>query len=226
MNRPLIIAHRGSHDHSTENTLSAFEAAIALKADLIELDVRCTQDRVLVVHHDPAIQNLFIEDLTWLQVQRLKPEVPTLEQAIACCKGRIRLDIEIKEPGYEVEVVQELEQLSVKDFVITSFYLSVIRSVREMSADITLGFLMNQETLISLNEEPLMGKFLQAMKIAFVAPHWLILDSPLLTQHLSDTWPYWVWTVNDSETMQRLCQNPRIQAIITDRIDLAIRLKK
>ena len=52
----LVIAHRGawgpaSPAAAAENTLEAFEAAIALGADMIELDVRRTRDSQLVVFH-------------------------------------------------------------------------------------------------------------------------------------------------------------------------------
>jgi glycerophosphoryl diester phosphodiesterase len=40
MSKPLIIAHRGAAIHALENTIAAFSAAIALQADMIELDVR------------------------------------------------------------------------------------------------------------------------------------------------------------------------------------------
>ena len=49
---PLIIAHRGHVSAAPENTMSAFQGALAAGADGIELDVRLTRDRQLVVFHD------------------------------------------------------------------------------------------------------------------------------------------------------------------------------
>ena len=51
---PLVIAHRGASREAPENTPAAFEAAIALGADAVELDVRRTADGVLVVHHNAS----------------------------------------------------------------------------------------------------------------------------------------------------------------------------
>ena len=50
--RPQIIAHRGASGTAPENTLPAFERAVALGARMIELDVQCTADGAVVVIHD------------------------------------------------------------------------------------------------------------------------------------------------------------------------------
>lgn len=225
---PLIIAHRGGASIARENTIAAFEEAIALQADLIELDVRSTQDGVLIIHHDAAIQQQPIEALTWAEVQQLDPDVPTLAEAIACCKGRIGLDVEIKEPGYEAEVVRQLQQLLLgHEFVITSFYLAVIRAVKESSSlRVSMGFLMEDETLMALAEEEFLGQYLQAMGVEFVAPSWQILDSPVLSKIIPAQMPFWVWTVNDAETMQKLLTNERVEAIVTDQPKLGLQLRE
>ncbi len=224
MKNPLIIAHRGGSSIARENTIAAFEEAIALQADLIELDVRSTQDGVLIIHHDAAIQQQPIEALTWAEVQRLDSDVPTLEEAIACCKGRIGLDVEIKEPGYEVEVVQQLQRhFSGHEFVITSFYLAVIRAVKESSSiRVSTGFLMDHETLLTLAAAEFLGQYLQAIGVDFVAPSWQIVDSPVLNKIIPLQMPFWVWTVNNVETMQKLLKNKRVEAIVTDHPGLGL----
>ena len=49
---PMLIGHRGAPRERPENTLPSFLRALELQADGIELDVHCTSDRVVVVHHD------------------------------------------------------------------------------------------------------------------------------------------------------------------------------
>jgi glycerophosphoryl diester phosphodiesterase len=227
MTNPLIIAHRGGSSLARENTIAAFEEAIALHADWVELDVRSTQDGVLIVHHDPVIQDQPIKFLTWAEVQELDAEVPTLEAAIACCKGRIRMDVEIKKPENEAAVVQLLqEHLAIEEFVITSFYLASIRAVKECGTPgIGLGFLMDHENLLALAEEEVLGKYLQAMDVRFVAPSWQIVDSPVLSKIIPAEMPFWVWTVNDEGTMRKLMQNQRVAAIVTDDPALGLRLR-
>lgn len=51
-----IIAHRGASRERLENTLPAFQRAIDLGADAVELDVHLTADGTVVVHHDPVLR--------------------------------------------------------------------------------------------------------------------------------------------------------------------------
>ena len=53
--RPLVFAHRGGALLAPENTLDAFDNGLALGADGIELDVRLSRDRAVVVHHDATL---------------------------------------------------------------------------------------------------------------------------------------------------------------------------
>ncbi len=52
---PVVIAHRGASAYAPENTLAAFEKAIAMKATVIETDVHQTKDSVLVLMHDETV---------------------------------------------------------------------------------------------------------------------------------------------------------------------------
>ncbi len=54
--RPLIFAHRGTCKVAPENTLPAFQAALDLGADGIELDVQFSSDGKLVVLHNPTLE--------------------------------------------------------------------------------------------------------------------------------------------------------------------------
>src|SRR5436189_125773 len=53
--RPLVFAHRGGAALAPENTIEAFDHALALGADGFELDVRLSRDGIAVVHHDRTL---------------------------------------------------------------------------------------------------------------------------------------------------------------------------
>jgi len=97
---PEIVAHRGASRERPENTLAAFERAVALGADGAELDVHRTADGVIVVHHDPAIEGAGpITGLTAAQVADLRfrgEPVPTLEEVFAAVGDRLRIYVELK----------------------------------------------------------------------------------------------------------------------------------
>jgi glycerophosphoryl diester phosphodiesterase len=78
-----VIAHRGASAERPENTIAAFERAIQLGADFVELDVHARRDGALVVTHDPPLDGA---------------AYPTLAEAVACCRGRIGLMVELKTP--------------------------------------------------------------------------------------------------------------------------------
>jgi glycerophosphoryl diester phosphodiesterase len=79
----LVIAHRGASWEQPENTLPAFERAIELGADFIELDVHADAAGRLVVTHDAP---------------RRGGSCPTLEEALEVCRGRIGVMVELKTP--------------------------------------------------------------------------------------------------------------------------------
>lgn len=80
----IVLAHRGACWDAPENTLEAFELAIANEADYVEFDVRTARDGRLVVAHDPLRFDP-------------APGTPTLDQTLATLRGRVGLAVEIKE---------------------------------------------------------------------------------------------------------------------------------
>jgi glycerophosphoryl diester phosphodiesterase len=79
----LVIAHRGASADLPENTLPAFERAIELGADFVELDVHADRDGRLVVTHDRPRQDRVY---------------PTLEESLDLMRGRIGVMAELKTP--------------------------------------------------------------------------------------------------------------------------------
>ena len=103
-----MIAHRGASREAPQNTPAAFEAAIAMGADAVELDVRRTSDGVLVVHHNASRRGVPLAMLTYSGLVRLsRHEPPRLDTVLDLCAGRIAVDIEVKEVGFEAEVMEE-----------------------------------------------------------------------------------------------------------------------
>ena len=92
----LVIAHRGAWGPAApsapaENTLEAFEAAIALGADMIELDVRRTRDGRLVVFHDARVKTVPTGSLRYhaLTAKGTKSRPPLLQDVLELTKDRI-----------------------------------------------------------------------------------------------------------------------------------------
>ena len=109
--RPIIIGHRGIPTHITENTIPSFEEALKRGVEGIELDIRLTQDKKIVVFHDDNLLrlsgvNVDIKDLTYTEIltHTLKKEknqtfdvvAPQLEDLLPVFNKSAVINIEIK----------------------------------------------------------------------------------------------------------------------------------
>jgi glycerophosphoryl diester phosphodiesterase len=167
--RPLVIAHRGASAHAPENTMAAFRAAVALGADMVELDVHPTADRRLAVIHDESIDRTcdgrgFVREMTLAELQTFDAglwrgpgfageRVPALEEVLALARGRVGVNVELKPPGAgpraasleEVVVgplLTALDETGTRDaVVVSSFDPAVLRAVRAAAPDLALGLL-------------------------------------------------------------------------------------
>lgn len=119
----LVIAHRGVHVVVPENTLAAFEAAVALGANGIEADVRISLDGLPVLIHDRVIASgQPVADLTRREIeQTVGHEVPTLDEALEQFSG-VLWNVEIKTTNALSSVIRVLERHQAGHrIVVTSF---------------------------------------------------------------------------------------------------------
>ncbi|HZL27763.1 MAG TPA: glycerophosphodiester phosphodiesterase, partial [Acidobacteriaceae bacterium] len=188
---PLIGAHRGATASAPENTMAAFAAAIALRADFIETDIRRTADRVLVLHHDPEIGPLKISTTPFASLQIADPNLATLEDLLHLAKGKIGLDLELKEAGYEPQVATLLRdrQFTPDAFVITSFLESAVRQFKESYREAKCGLLIEDRSSPETR--------LRRCGADFVAAEDSLVDPAFARRLAAKNFPVWVWTVND-----------------------------
>lgn len=119
----LVIAHRGVHVVVPENTLAAFEAAVALGANGIETDVRISFDGLPVLIHDRVIASgQPVADLTRREIeQTVGHQVPTLDEALEQFSG-VLWNVEIKTTNALSSVIRVLERHQAGHrIVVTSF---------------------------------------------------------------------------------------------------------
>lgn len=143
-----IWAHRGASHHYIENTIAAFDKAIKIQADGIELDVQRTKDGKLVVYHDEKLHRLteskqLLADLTWHEIQQLtlsakknalnyanisNTKIPSLEEVLNFLKSTgLTINIELKNsinfyPGMEKEVAALVAKKNMQKQVLYSSF--------------------------------------------------------------------------------------------------------
>ena len=180
MKKTMIVAHRGASSLVRENTIESFKKAIEIGVDMIEFDVRRTKDQALIVYHDELMQEKLVKELTYDEISKMAKgqgySIPTFEEVLECTSGKIRLDVEIKEEGYEKEVVELVSRYFKKDqFVITSFYDFCIKRIKDNHPDVKVGFILG----ISKAEHPIRtriseffpGRRCREAKADFLVPH-------------------------------------------------------
>ena len=221
----LVIAHRGDCSRAHENTIDAVRDAIANGADMIEFDVRRTADGALVVHHDEAIGDVRLTALEYssalARTLGLGYALPLLEEVLDATRGRVQLDVELKEAGYEAEVVDTIARrgFAVADFVVTSFDRGVVERMREIAPAVRTGLLVEE------TEWPrAIGEY-RASGARFLAPRWPMLDERGLAAAEAHGVPLVAWTVNEPMMMRRLFAAAGVTGVITDRLATALHVR-
>jgi glycerophosphoryl diester phosphodiesterase len=231
----LIIAHRGSTSHAKENTIESFEKAMVSGADMIEFDVRRTRDNVLIAFHDELIQGHTTRDLTYEGMNQMARNlgfgIPTVKEVLKWSRGKIKLDVELKEEGYEKETVELLLRYLEEDqFVITSFNDASLRVIKERYPDIQTGLILGRDLpsyrILTQLHELFPMKRCKKARADFLVAHLKLLRLGFLARARRNHLPVFVWTVNAEETIWRWLHDRRVYAIITDKPELAVSLRK
>ena len=235
MRKTMIIAHRGASAFAKENTIESFRKAIDLGADMIEIDVRRTKDHILIVHHDELIKGKRVKELTYDEIFKMARDqgfsLATFEEVLKYTSEKIKLDIELTEETYEKGVIELLSRYFKTDqYVITSFYDSCIRRIKDDHPDIKVGLILG----ISKTKHPIRTRFSEFFpakrcreaKADFLVARRNLLWFGFLERAKRDNKPVFVYTVNDQKMIEKMLQDPRIDAIITDKPDLAIGLRE
>lgn len=235
MRKTLIVAHRGASNLARENTIASFEKAIDIGVDMIEFDVRRSRDQTLIVHHDELVGGKPIKTLTYDEISEgAKTQgfsIPTVEEVLQHTSGRVDLDVEIKEEGYEEEVVEILHRhLKTDRFLITSFHDLCVKRIKDNHPDVRTGLILG----ISKPPHPIrtrISEFFPARRCRetepdILVPHWKLVRTGFLHRAKKEKRPVFVWTVNDQRRIWKMLHDERIEGIITDKPDVALSLRK
>ena len=151
--RVRVIAHRGANKWAPENTAPAFEKAIEVGLDFVEIDLRETRDGTLISFHDHNVDRKTngrgtVWDLTWEELARLdagswfSPDFAgtrllTLEEILALCAHRIGVYIDWK-AGPADPVVRLIEKYGMEDEVLVHAGMEVSKEVQALNPAVVL----------------------------------------------------------------------------------------
>lgn len=119
-----VVAHRGAHRGIPENTLAAYQAAIDMGVDFVEVDIRTTKDGKFVSIHNDSVEAYVdgvsgkVKDFTLRELRALDigirhgqqwkgTQVPTFEEILDLCQGRCGIYLDLKEASVSplVEII-------------------------------------------------------------------------------------------------------------------------
>jgi glycerophosphoryl diester phosphodiesterase len=233
--RAAVVAHRGGRydDLPGEQTLAHVARAISLGADFVEVDLRETADGRIVCVHDAEHAGLAVGASAMSALEEASrragvPAPPTLEALLDAVRGRIGLDLEIKEPGFEARAVAVVRAADPGVRVVwKSFHDDVVRALRRADPDCYAGLLLGtgQPRLGPLTRvgELFPEVRLRACGARFVSPHYRLVRAGFLRRMAVLGYPVLPWTVNDAAVMARLL--PRVAGIVTDEPALCLTLR-
>jgi glycerophosphoryl diester phosphodiesterase len=223
---PLVVAHRGASSTHPENTLASFEAALALGAPVLELDVRLSAEGIPVVLHDPDLSRTTdgsgrVHELSLEQIQAAnagtveRPQrVPAFRTVLDTVSGRGGLAVEIKnipgEPAYDDEregiVEAAMAELRASAFrgpvLIISFNPRSIAAAKRLTPTLPTGFLSTRP----VDPDTALEHVLDAgHEFVFPGYRTLLPAGPAFIERAHQSGiRVGTWTVDDRETFGRL----------------------
>ncbi len=234
MAKTKIFAHRGASgwdkQYAPENTMPAFEKAIEMGSDGIELDVQLTKDGEIVICHDEKIDRTsdgtgWIKDYTLAELRKFSfskvhPEygavrIPTLREFLEFMAPTGKeLNIELKTgvvfyDGLEEKTAAMVQEFGMDDRVIySSFNHHSLRLLKLAVPEARIGLLMGQNFV----DVP---RYTTMMQAEAVHPNYQHIDKEYIDKCHANGIKVNTWTVNPRVEMKRFCEYG-VDIIITD----------
>lgn len=215
-----IFAHRGFSGKYPENTMLAFEKAVEIGVDGIELDVHLTKDNVLVIIHDEDIKRTcngegLVKDMTYEELMQFDASatyagayginrIPTLREYFELVKDTdLITNIELKTgifeyPTIEQRVIDMIKEYGLeKKIILSSFNHYTILRCAEIAPEIKRGFL-SESWLINY------GKYTADNNVQCCHPIFRFLSQETVDEMHGAGCEINTWTVNEYEDIKRL----------------------
>lgn len=198
----IVVAHRGDWRNAPENSLQAIQNCIDMGVDMVEIDVQLTSDGHAVLMHDQtldrtttgkgfvrgwtldSLKTLYLKDGLGIATYQ---RIPTLEEALQLCKGKILVNID---KGFELflvcyEIAKTTGTLGqivlkankpyeeVRDKLGKSFdevyFMPIINLYKEDSLEVLEGYLKNYKPIaieftLPSDQHPIIDRFMEFRK--------------------------------------------------------------
>ncbi|HEY1195445.1 glycerophosphodiester phosphodiesterase [Flavobacterium sp.] len=222
----LKIAHRGAKAYEPENTLQAFQKALDLHSDGIELDVHLSADEHIIVMHDETIDKMTngkgdINKYTLAELKSFriaeKLQIPTLNEVFDLVDKKCFINVELKNADTSKNVVSLIEEYinekgwNYEHFIISSFDWNALTAVQKLNPNIPIGVLTEENVDDAL-------AFAEKIKAKAIHPDFHLLNKENVQQIQEKGFLVFPWTVNSDEDIQKV-KSYKVNGIISDNPD-------
>jgi glycerophosphoryl diester phosphodiesterase len=220
----LVVAHRGGASLADGDVMEGIRRLVGHGVEAAEIDVRRTADGTLVVHHDADWRGLRLDRTTYDELRERDAPVRPLDDVLAAAAGRLTIDAELKESGYEAEIVAALlERVAPSRLILTSFLDEVVRCVKAEAPEVRAGLLVGTRSPRRLLADVFPFDRIQRCGADFLAPSLDLLATGLGRRARRRGVPLLLWTEEDAAGLGRRLAEPGLIGVVTD-AQLAVRV--
>ena len=225
---PLRIAHRGASGRglAPENTLAAFEKALDIGIDMLEIDVRVTGDGQLIVLHDPSLDRTtdregIVREMVLEEIRQADAgdgeHVPVLREVFDLARHRAPILLEIKSDFIAELVVQAIAEAEFSEqVVVQSFNPQTVERVKRLAPHLPASLLIGElpTTPSRFRARRLVSQVLEIGANTLSIWH-ATLTPPLIEEMRKRGIAVWAWTVDEEITMRDLAMMG-VQGLVTN----------
>lgn len=224
---PLVIAHRGASAYRPENTLVAYELAVEMDADMIEIDLHTTKDGVVAISHDATLEHLGapgeVGDYTMAELRALDAgegqRIPTLDEVLDAFAARIPFNLELKigtERAYRGMERVALDAARARGVLArtlySSFYDGVLRVLRDEAPEARIAVLVDWK-----HPERMFERAIEHRAEA-INPFFGLVDAEFMRRAKGEGLAVHPYTVDELDWMERLL-DLGVDGLFTNRPD-------
>lgn len=217
------VAHRGASAERPENTPAAFELAIAQGADVVECDVRRTSDGALLILHDAEVDRTTsgtgpLREMSAVAARALDAgggqAIPTLTEVLDLVRGRVRVNVDIKETDIVAATVQAVRDAGMREAVtFISFLPEVWEQLEQLTPESPRIHLVDSAAALA---SLAMGDAVSQSVAAGVGVPYELVNEGMVDYMHRHGFAVFAWTVDDPDEMRRLIECD-VNGIVTNR---------
>ncbi len=233
---PLVIAHRGASTYAPENTIAAFEIAVQMGADAIELDTMMTADSIPIVIHDQSLERTTngsgsVSAKTVAEIKLLDAgsmfdarfageKISTLEEVFSTVGKKILINVELKNYASPFDLLPEVvvdlvREARLSDRVLLSSFnpIALIKAKRASDR-------IRRAALIGSGPKIVRGIIEGFTDYFALHPEVSLVNQGMVDRHHDAGHKVNVWNVNEESVMMKLL-SMGVDGLITDTPDTA-----